>query len=82
MQIVDFMTNTCGWGFQLCDGSNFGRYGSHKEQQLKFRAPHPLNFIAPHIMIELRPNAPLKKYIKNAGLENRPQRGTVRCLKR
>ncbi|CAJ1357770.1 unnamed protein product [Effrenium voratum] len=54
MQIVDFMTNTCGWGFQLCDGSNFGRYGSHKEQQLKFRAPHPLNFIAPHIMIELR----------------------------
>merc|ERR1719428_1333786 len=54
MQVVKFMTNECGWGLQLCDGGNLGKYGQFREQQIKFKAPHPLNLIAPHIMIELR----------------------------
>eukprot|EP00929_Paragymnodinium_shiwhaense_P037862 TRINITY_DN2008_c0_g1_i2.p1 TRINITY_DN2008_c0_g1~~TRINITY_DN2008_c0_g1_i2.p1 ORF type:complete len:961 (+),score=141.05 TRINITY_DN2008_c0_g1_i2:71-2953(+) len=54
MTIVNFMTNECGWGLQLVDGGNLGHYGQLREQQIKFKAPHPLNLIAPHIMIELR----------------------------
>merc|ERR1719345_331074 len=48
------MTHECGWGLQLCDGGNLGKYGQFREQQIKFKAPHPLNLIAPHLMIELR----------------------------
>merc|ERR1719245_1798725 len=48
------MTNTCGWGLQLCNGTNLGFYGQIREQQVKFKAPHPLNMIAPHLMLELR----------------------------
>jgi len=54
MHVVDFMTNQCGWGLQLSDGGNLGRYGQMRESQIKFKAPHPLNLMAPHIMIELR----------------------------
>eukprot|EP00440_Ansanella_granifera_P069279 gb/GFBE01075162.1/.p1 GENE.gb/GFBE01075162.1/~~gb/GFBE01075162.1/.p1 ORF type:complete len:921 (+),score=206.60 gb/GFBE01075162.1/:1-2763(+) len=54
MHVVNFMTNECGWGLQLCDGGNLGRYGQYREQQIKFKAPHPLNLMAPHLMIELR----------------------------
>lgn len=54
MSVVNFMTNECGWGLQLCDGGNLGRVGQFREQQIKFKAPHPLNLMAPHIMIEIR----------------------------
>lgn len=54
MQLVNFMTNTCGWGVKLLNGTNLGFYGQIREQQVKFKAPHPLNMIAPHLMIELR----------------------------
>eukprot|EP00931_Biecheleriopsis_adriatica_P116494 TRINITY_DN92132_c0_g1_i1.p1 TRINITY_DN92132_c0_g1~~TRINITY_DN92132_c0_g1_i1.p1 ORF type:complete len:924 (-),score=158.27 TRINITY_DN92132_c0_g1_i1:133-2904(-) len=54
MVVVNFMTNKCGWGLQLCDGGNNGRYGQFRETQIKFKAPHPLNLMAPHVMIELR----------------------------
>lgn len=54
MQVVNFMTNECGWTLQVCDAGNNGFIGQIREQQVKFRAPHPLNLIAPHIMIELR----------------------------
>lgn len=54
MQLVDFMTNECGWTLQMCDGSNNGIMGQVREQQIKFKAPHPLNLVAPHVMIELR----------------------------
>eukprot|EP00927_Polykrikos_kofoidii_P066406 TRINITY_DN62006_c0_g1_i1.p1 TRINITY_DN62006_c0_g1~~TRINITY_DN62006_c0_g1_i1.p1 ORF type:complete len:1025 (-),score=129.32 TRINITY_DN62006_c0_g1_i1:206-3280(-) len=54
MQLINFMTNTCGWGLHLCNGTNLGFFGQIREQQVKFRAPHPLNLIAPHLMVELR----------------------------
>ncbi|KAL9139524.1 poly(ADP-ribose) polymerase family protein [Amphidinium carterae] len=54
MQLAQFMTNECGWMLQVCDSDNLGVNGEIREQQLKFKAPHPLNLIAPLIMIELR----------------------------
>eukprot|EP00972_Heterocapsa_arctica_P054622 8045297-Heterocapsa_arctica.AAC.1 len=54
MDLVNFMTNECGWTFHVCDSGNLGWNGDIREQQVKFKAPHPLNLIAPHIMIELR----------------------------
>lgn len=54
MEVINFMTNECGWGLHLTDGGNLGYYGQMRETQIKFKAPHPLNLMAPHIMIELR----------------------------
>ncbi|CAJ1409321.1 unnamed protein product [Effrenium voratum] len=54
MSLVNFMTNTCGWGLKLIDGCNLGRSGQIREMQIKFTAPHPLNLTAPHLMIDLR----------------------------
>eukprot|EP00439_Symbiodinium_sp_Y106_P059610 s2345_g8.t1 len=53
-EVINFMTNECGWGLHLTDGGNLGYYGQMRETQIKFKAPHPLNLMAPHIMIELR----------------------------
>jgi hypothetical protein len=54
MVVINYMCHEMGWGLHLCDGGNNGRYGQFREQQIKFKAPHPLNLIAPHLMIELR----------------------------
>eukprot|EP00439_Symbiodinium_sp_Y106_P061959 s3343_g9.t1 len=54
MQLAKFMTNECGWTLQVCDSGNLGWEGEVREQQMKFKAPHPLNLIAPLVMIELR----------------------------
>ncbi|CAJ1445964.1 unnamed protein product, partial [Effrenium voratum] len=54
MQLAQFLTNDCGWTLQVCDSGNLGTYGDTREQQMKFKAPHPLNLIAPLVMIELR----------------------------
>ena len=54
MQLARFMTQECGWTLQVCDSGNLGYSGDIREQQMKFKAPHPLNMIAPLIMIELR----------------------------
>ncbi|CAE7712303.1 ACS, partial [Symbiodinium necroappetens] len=54
MALVSFMTNTCGWGLKFIDGCNLGRNGQIREMQMKFTAPHPLNLVAPHLMIDLR----------------------------
>jgi len=54
MELVHFMTNTCGWGLKLIDGCTLGRQGQLREMQIKFTAPHPLNLLAPHLLIDLR----------------------------
>eukprot|EP00928_Gymnodinium_smaydae_P089147 TRINITY_DN73148_c0_g1_i1.p1 TRINITY_DN73148_c0_g1~~TRINITY_DN73148_c0_g1_i1.p1 ORF type:complete len:927 (-),score=122.21 TRINITY_DN73148_c0_g1_i1:98-2878(-) len=54
MQLANFMTHECGWTLQVCDGGNLGLNGDIREQQIKFKAPHPLNLIAPLLMVELR----------------------------
>ena len=54
MQLAHFMTQECGWTLQICDAANLGYDGLLREQQMKFKAPHPLSMIAPLVMIELR----------------------------
>ncbi|CAE7459342.1 pme-5, partial [Symbiodinium natans] len=54
MKLAQFMTNECGWTLQVCDAGNLGYSGEIREQQLKFKAPHPLNLVSPLVMIELR----------------------------
>ena len=54
MQLAQFLTHECGWTLQVCDSGNLGWRGEIREQQMKFKAPHPLNMIAPLVMIELR----------------------------
>ncbi|CAE7208797.1 tank-1 [Symbiodinium sp. CCMP2592] len=54
MQLAHFITRECGWTLQVCDAANLGRWGDIREQQMKFKAPHPLSMIAPLVMVELR----------------------------
>ena len=54
MQLAHFMTQECGWTLQICDAASLGYHGLIREQQMKFKAPHPLSMIAPLVMIELR----------------------------
>merc|ERR1719276_65251 len=54
MQLVDFMANDLGWTLGVVNGGNVGECGEVREQQIIFKAPHPMNFVVPHIMIELR----------------------------
>lgn len=53
MQLIDFVAQTCGWTLQVCDTSNLGYFGQIHEQHITFEAPHPLNMVAPHLMVEL-----------------------------
>ena len=66
IDLVNFMTQTCGWGLHLCNGTNLGFYGQIREQQVIFKAPHPLNLTAPHLMIELRQAG----YVEINGVDN------------
>eukprot|EP00929_Paragymnodinium_shiwhaense_P070597 TRINITY_DN3574_c0_g2_i6.p1 TRINITY_DN3574_c0_g2~~TRINITY_DN3574_c0_g2_i6.p1 ORF type:complete len:948 (+),score=175.20 TRINITY_DN3574_c0_g2_i6:85-2928(+) len=54
MRLVDFMTNELCWTLGVINGGNVGEHGEIREQQVIFKAPHPLNMAMPHIMIELR----------------------------
>merc|ERR1719272_782877 len=54
MQLVDFMTRQLSWTLGVVNGGNVGPRGEIREQQIIFKAPHPMNFVAPHMMIELR----------------------------
>lgn len=54
MQLVDFMCNTLCWTLGVINGGNVGQHGEVREQQVIFKAPHPMNMVASHMMIELR----------------------------
>mmetsp|Transcript_108922 Transcript_108922/g.232746 ORF Transcript_108922/g.232746 Transcript_108922/m.232746 type:complete len:889 (-) Transcript_108922:69-2735(-) len=54
MRLVDFMTNQLSWTLGVINGGNVGKEGEIREQQIIFKAPHPMNLVAPHCMIELR----------------------------
>lgn len=54
MQVVDFMCGQLSWTLGVINGGNVGRAGEIREQQLIFKAPHPMNLHAQHMMIELR----------------------------
>jgi len=54
MRVVDYMAGELGWTLAVVNGGNVGQHGEVREQQVIFKAPHPMNFVSPHIMIELR----------------------------
>jgi hypothetical protein len=54
MRLVDFMCNHLSWTLGVINGGNVGAKGQIREQQIIFKAPHPMNLVAPHVMIELR----------------------------
>jgi len=54
MQLVDFMCGKLSWTLGVINGGNVGKAGEIREQQIIFKAPHPMNMAASHLMIELR----------------------------
>lgn len=54
MRLIHFMSGTLGWTLGVVNGGNVGKHGEVREQQIIFKAPHPMNFVAPHVMVELR----------------------------
>jgi len=54
MKVVDFMAGELSWTLAVVNGGNVGKAGEFREQQVIFKAPHPMNLVAPHFMIELR----------------------------
>jgi len=54
MQLVDFMCGKLSWTLGVINGGNVGETGEIREQQVIFKAPHPLNMEAGHVMVELR----------------------------
>ncbi|CAE8588497.1 unnamed protein product [Polarella glacialis] len=54
MRLVDFMCNQLSWTLGVVNGGNVGSNGEIREQQVIFKAPHPMNLVSPHVMVELR----------------------------
>jgi len=54
MRLVDFVCGQMSWTLAVVNGGNVGKAGEIREQQVMFKAPHPMNLVAPHMMIELR----------------------------
>ena len=54
MQLIDFMCNELNWTLGVVNGGNVGKTGEIREQQIIFKAPHPMNAVVPHVLIELR----------------------------
>jgi hypothetical protein len=54
MRLVDFMANKLGWTLAVVNGGNVGQEGEIREQQVIFKAPHPMNLVVHHCMVELR----------------------------
>jgi len=54
MNLVDFMCGELSWTLGVINGGNLGTKGEMREQQIVFRAPHPMNFVSHHMMIKLR----------------------------
>lgn len=54
MEIIDFMCGTLSWTLAVVNGGNVCENRDVRETQLIFKAPHPMNLVAPHLMVELR----------------------------
>lgn len=54
MRLIDFMSGSLSWTLAVVNGGNVGVKGEVRETQIVFKAPHPMNLVAPHMMIELR----------------------------
>lgn len=54
MRVIDFVCSQLSWTLAVVNGGNVGKMGEVRETQVIFKAPHPMNLVAPHMMIELR----------------------------
>lgn len=54
MKLIDYVCGTLSWTLATVNGGNVGKAGDVRENQIIFKAPHPMNLVAPHLMIELR----------------------------
>jgi len=54
MSVIDYVAGHLGWTLAMVNGGNIGEVGEVRETQLVFKAPHPMNLVAPHMLIELR----------------------------
>jgi hypothetical protein len=54
MQLMDFMCGQLSWTLAVVTGANVGQKGEVREQQIIFKAPHPMNLAVPHMMVEIR----------------------------
>mmetsp|Transcript_13532 Transcript_13532/g.30784 ORF Transcript_13532/g.30784 Transcript_13532/m.30784 type:complete len:840 (+) Transcript_13532:149-2668(+) len=54
MRLVDFMCGQLSWTLGVVNGGNVGKRGEIREVQVIFKAPHPMNMEAQHILVELR----------------------------
>eukprot|EP00929_Paragymnodinium_shiwhaense_P031281 TRINITY_DN17559_c0_g3_i1.p1 TRINITY_DN17559_c0_g3~~TRINITY_DN17559_c0_g3_i1.p1 ORF type:complete len:1062 (+),score=303.83 TRINITY_DN17559_c0_g3_i1:104-3187(+) len=66
MELIDFMCNHEGWTLGVINTGNVGEFAEIREQQVVFKAPHPMNLIVPHMMIELRSAG----YVELCGTKN------------
>jgi len=54
MSVIDFVSGQHSWTLAMVNGGNVGEVGEVRETQIVFKAPHPMNLVAPHMLIELR----------------------------
>mmetsp|Transcript_108924 Transcript_108924/g.232755 ORF Transcript_108924/g.232755 Transcript_108924/m.232755 type:complete len:911 (-) Transcript_108924:23-2755(-) len=54
MRLIDFMCGRLSWTLAVVNNGNVGKESEVHEMQIIFKAPHPMNLVAPHLMIELR----------------------------
>jgi len=54
MRLVTYMTRELTWTLGIVNGGNVGLHGEIREQQIIFKAPHPMNMKTHHLMLELR----------------------------
>jgi len=62
MQLIDFVAGKLSWTLAVVNSGNVGKGGEIREQQLVFKAPHPMNLVAPHLMIGLRSTGHIDVY--------------------
>eukprot|EP00929_Paragymnodinium_shiwhaense_P037865 TRINITY_DN2008_c0_g2_i1.p1 TRINITY_DN2008_c0_g2~~TRINITY_DN2008_c0_g2_i1.p1 ORF type:complete len:919 (+),score=270.97 TRINITY_DN2008_c0_g2_i1:52-2808(+) len=54
MKLIDFMCGKLSWTLAVVNSGNVGEANEVREMQIIFKAPHPMNLVAPHLLIELR----------------------------
>lgn len=54
MRLIDFMCGNLSWTLAVVNGGNVGENRDVRETQLIFKAPHPMNLVAPHLLVEVR----------------------------
>jgi len=54
MHLVEFMCGKLSWTLGMVNGGNLGTHGEIRDQQVVFKAPHPMNLVVPHVLLEMR----------------------------